>query len=234
MIKELKSEFKKAADPRKAKILVRFFKTGKGQYAEGDRFLGLTVPVTRGLAKKFRALPYGETLQLLRSPWHEERLAALIIMIDRFHQGGEQEKEHLYRDYLANTRFINNWDLVDISAEHLVGAWLADKNKKPILNLARSKNLWEKRIAMISCFYYIKRGESATALKIAHLLLADPHDLIHKAAGWMLRETGKRCSESILLDFLRKNYARLPRTTLRYAIERFPAKKRKELLAGNI
>ncbi|HAH32358.1 MAG TPA: DNA alkylation repair protein [Elusimicrobia bacterium] len=228
----LNAEFKKAADPAKAKLLARYFKTGKGEYAEGDKFLGLTVPVTRGLVKKFMKLPYSEIIRLLHSPWHEHRLAALMIMVERFHQGGEEEKASLHRMYLANTRFVNNWDLVDCSAGHLVGAWLAGRDKKLLFRLARSKDLWEKRIAMVSCFHGIVRRESAVALKIARLLLSDRHDLIHKAVGWMLRELGKRCSEKILVDFLRNNYASLPRTTLRYAIERFPKKRRKEFLTG--
>lgn len=228
----LRGEFKKLANPGKAALLAGFFKTGKGQYAEGDRFLGLTVPQTRLLAKKYQGLPLGKIKDLLTSPRHEERLCALLMLVDNFRLGGEKDKEKIYRLYLANTRYINNWDLVDLTAPRIVGGWLADKSKQPLMKLAVSKLLWERRIAMLACLHFIVNGKSATALTLARKLLDDRHDLMHKAVGWMLREVGKRCSKEILLDFLRKNYARLPRTALRYAIEHFPEKKRKELLAG--
>jgi len=229
----LKKDLKRAADPAKAKLLARYFKTGTGQYAEGDKFLGLTVPVTRSLAKKYKSLPLSALKALLRSPWHEERVCALMLLEQRFAAGSEPERKDIYEFYLANTRFINNWDLVDMSAPGIAGGWLKDKSRKPLYELAGSKLLWDRRIAMLACFNFIKSGESADALTLARLLLDDRHDLMHKAAGWMLRETGKRCSEKILLDFLEANYARLPRTTLRYAIEKFPAARRKRLLAGD-
>ena len=232
MLTALSADFKKAADPAKAALLARFFKTGKGEYAEGDRFLGLTVPQTRLLAKKYQALPLTAAVTLLHSPWHEERVCALVLLAENFRRGGEKEKKGIYRLYLANTRYINNWDLVDMSAPRIVGGWLADKSRRPLFRLAKSELLWERRIAMLACLNFIVNGESATALEIAGALLADEHDLMHKAVGWMLRETGKRCSQKVLLAFLRANYARLPRTALRYAIERFPLKKRKALLAG--
>ncbi len=232
MIKRLKEDFRKAANPAKAALLSGFFKTGKGEYAEGDKFLGLTVPVTRGLAKKYKNLPFGEIKTLLSSPWHEQRLCALMLLIGRFRKGGTAERKKIYDFYLENTRFINNWDLVDLTAPDIAGGWLKDKSRRPLYRLAGSGLLWDRRIAMLACFNFIKEGESGDALRIAKKLLGDKHDLMHKAVGWMLREIGKRCSEKVLLVFLKENYARLPRTTLRYAIERFPEKKRKEMLAG--
>jgi len=232
-LKDLKADFRNAAAPEKAALLARYFKTGKGEYAEGDRFLGLTVPVTRGLAKKHRGLPFADVKALLKSPWHEERAAALLLLEERFSGGGAAERKAIYEFYLANTRYINNWDLVDMSAPCIVGGWLKDKDRKPLYGLAGSELLWDRRIAVLACFNFIKDGESADALAIARGLLDDGHDLLHKAVGWMLREIGKKCSEDVLLGFLKDNYARLPRTALRYAIERFPAARRKRLLAGN-
>lgn len=231
-LKALKAELKKAADPGKAKLLARYFKTGRGEYAEGDRFLGLTVPATGSLAKKYRDLPLAAAKVLLRSPWHEERVCALMLLKDKFSRGGAEEKKEIYKFYLANTRFINNWDLVDMSAPVIVGGWLKSRRRAPLYRLAGSKLLWDRRIAILACFNFIKDGESADALALARRLLADEHDLMHKAVGWMLRETGARCSEKILLGFLKANYARLPRTALRYAIEKFPGTKRKKILSG--
>lgn len=232
-LKDLKRDLRAAADTGRAALLARYFKTGKGEYAEGDKFLGLTVPATRGIANKYKDLPLTDVQNLLSSPWHEERLCALLLLVEKFGKGGAAERKKIYRLYLAKTRSINNWDLVDLSAPRLVGGWLRDRSRKPLYRLAGSKLLWDRRIAMLACFNFIYDGESADALAIARLLLDDEHDLMHKAVGWMLRETGKRCSEKLLLAFLKDNYARLPRTTLRYAIEKFPPKKRKALLAGN-
>lgn len=229
----LRAGFAAAADPAKAALLARFFKTGRGEYAEGDKFLGLTVPATRALAKQHRTLPLSAVVTLLRSPWHEHRLCALLLLEEQFRRGGPELREKICSLYLANTRFINNWDLVDLSAPRIVGEWLKDKDRAPLYRLAKSELLWERRIAMLSCFAFICDGDAADALKIARSLLSDEHDLMHKAVGWMLREVGKRCSEKVLLSFLKVNYARLPRTTLRYAIERFPAPKRKNLLSGD-
>lgn len=228
----LKGDFAAAADPAKAALLARFFKTGRGEYAEGDKFLGLTVPATRAIAKKHRDLPLSDVAALLRSPWHEHRLCALLLLEAEFRRGGPELREKIYKLYLANASFINNWDLVDLSAPRIVGVWLKDRSRAPLYELARSPLLWERRIAMLACFAFIYDGDGADGLKIARLLLGDKHDLMHKAVGWMLREIGKRCSEKLLLDFLEKNYARLPRTTLRYAIERFSVSKRKQFLAG--
>ncbi|OIO02976.1 MAG: hypothetical protein AUJ51_05205 [Elusimicrobia bacterium CG1_02_56_21] len=228
----LKQDFKKNAGPLRARLLARYFKTGRGEYAEGDRFLGLTVPSTRLLAKKYKDLPLNQVKALLSSSWHEHRVCALMMLTARFRTGTVPEKRSIYSFYLASTRYINNWDLVDMSAPEIAGGWLKDKSRKPLYRLAGSKILWERRIAILACFNFIKAGESADALAIARLLLGDKHDLVHKAAGWMLREVGAKCSQKLLLDFLKENYARLPRTALRYAIEHFPREKRKELLNG--
>ncbi len=232
MLKKLKKDFAQAADPRRAGAMARYFKTGKGEYAEGDKFLGLAVPATRALAKRYKDLPLPDIKVLLRSPWHEERVCALMLLVERFDRAGAAERKKIYKFYLTGTRFINNWDLVDMSAPGIVGGWLKDKSRAPLYRLAGSKLLWNRRIAVLACFNFIKDGESADALALARRLLDDEHDLMHKAVGWLLREIGKKCSKKVLLDFLKGSYARLPRTTLRYAIERFPAKRRKNLLAG--
>ena len=235
MLNAIKKEFKDLTNPAKAALLARFFKTGKGEYAEGDKFLGLTVPQIRRIAKKHAAsLTLSDTAALLRSPVHEERLAALLILKDKYARGSGADKQRIFRLYLSGTRFINNWDLVDLSAEHIVGAWLEDKDKQPLLRLARSKVLWERRIALLATFRYIKAGESALTLKLVNEVLEDEHDLMYKAAGWMLREVGKRCSGTVLRDFLKKNYDRLPRTALRYAIEHFPENERLKYLRGDL
>jgi 3-methyladenine DNA glycosylase AlkD len=230
----IRRDFNVAADARQAALLARYFKTGKGEYAEGDKFLGLMVPATRALAKKYSGLPLGAVRALLRSAWHEHRLCALFMLAERFAREGEPGRKKIYGLYLANTRYINNWDLVDASAPRITGVWLIDKSRRPLYRLAASRSVWERRIAMLSCFAFIARGESADALAIARKLLNDKHDLIHKAVGWMLREVGSRCSREELLSFLRANYARLPRTTLRYAIEKFLPARRKALLQGRI
>ena len=231
-LKELKADFLEAADPARARLLAGYFKTGRGEYAEGDKFLGLTVPATRLLAKKYQDLPMSAVKVLLASPWHEQRVCALLLLERRFGKGAPAERKHIYDLYLASSRYINNWDLVDMSAPRIVGDWLKDKSRKPLYRLAASKLLWERRIAVLACFRFIAEGESADALALARRLLGDKHDLMHKAVGWMLREVGKRCSEKVLLDFLEAEYARLPRTALRYAIEKFPPARRKALLAG--
>ena len=234
VLKAIRTEFRKAADAGKAELLSGFFKTGRGQYAEGDKFLGLTVPQTRLLAKRYAGpLTLAQTSALLRSPFHEERLAALLILKEKYARGNAAAKARIFRLYLSNTRFINNWDLVDLSAEHIAGAWLEDKDKQPLFRLIRSKVLWERRIALLAAFRYIKAGESALTLKLVKEVLNDKHDLMHKAAGWMLREVGKRCSKKVLKDFLKANYNRLPRTALRYAIEHFPENERRKYLRGN-
>jgi 3-methyladenine DNA glycosylase AlkD len=223
------AELKKMADPCKAKVLQRFFKTGKGQYGEGDMFLGVTVPRQRMVAKKhWKDTSPSELSRLLESPIHEMRLTALLILIFQYQRSGAtaQEKQRIYKFYLRHAARINNWDLVDLSAPGIVGAHLADKNKSRLYSLARSDNLWERRIAIVSTFKFIRQGQPQETLKIAKMLLKDRHELIHKAAGWMLREAGKRCGETLLKQFLEENHGHMPRIMLRYAIERLPEAER--------
>ena len=226
MLKEIRKELRNLANPEKAKILMGFFKTGKGQYGEGDKFLGITVPQTRLVAKKHAQLPLAEVLQLLQSAFHEERLAALLILVLQYQQGDEKQKKKIFDAYLKNTQWINNWDLVDLTADRIVGAYLANKPKDLLFKLAKSKMLWERRIAMLATFHEIKIGRSEIALAIAEKLLLDQEDLMHKAVGWMLREVGKRCSQQAEEKFLQKYAKLMSRTTLRYAIERFEEGKR--------
>jgi 3-methyladenine DNA glycosylase AlkD len=232
-LKALRKELYGLANPADAKFLQGFFKTGPGQYGEGDKFLGLRVPALRTLARNYAELSRRDVLQMLASPWHEERLLALVIMVDAYQSGDAAERTLVHHDYLANTRYINNWDLVDASAGGIVGAHLAAGNIALLVRLARSKDMWERRIAIVSTFYFIKRDELAPTLRIATLLLHDSHDLIHKAVGWMLREVGKR-DRKVLDGFLREHYHGMPRTMLRYAIERHPEDLRKKYLAGSI
>lgn len=224
------------SNPEKAKNSTRFFKTGKGQYGERDIFLGVTMPEQRQLIKGFRHLPLPELIRLLQQPEHECRMCALLLMVAQYKKGSVALQQQIYQAYLQNTRWINNWDLVDASAEHIVGAWLnGRKEKRAVLEqLAHSPVLWERRIAMLSTFYDIKKGQSADALHLAQLLLHDPQDLMHKAVGWMLREVGKRCSIANEETFLRKHYLQMPRTMLRYAIEHFPESGRQAYLTGKI
>lgn len=227
MLNELRKELKINANPEKAEVLRRFFKTGPGQYGEGDVFIGIVVPILRKIAKKFTDLPLEKILVLLKSKIHEERLIALLILIAQFNSGNILEKEEIFQLYISHTSFINNWDLVDLSAEKIVGVYLDGKSKEILYNLARSDSLWERRISIVSTFHFIKKGIYNDALAIATILLMDKEDLIHKATGWMLREVGKRCSEEAEEAFLREHHSKMPRTMLRYAMERFsPEKKR--------
>jgi len=226
MLEDLRKDVKKASNPEKARQFQRFFKTGKGEYAFGDVFVGLTVPQSRALAKKYLALSLKEAEALLKSKIHEERLIALLILSTRFVKGDESERAKIHKLYLKNTKFVNNWDLVDTSAEYIVGMYCYEHGSTLLTKLARSKSLWERRIAMIATFYFIKQGESKETLKIAKLLLKDDHDLIHKAAGWMLREMGKRVSEKDLRKFLDQYASQMPRTMLRYALEKLPPQDR--------
>lgn len=222
-------ELKKQASSEKAMGLSRFFKTGKGEYGEGDKFLGVMVPQTRAVARKFSALSFAEIEKLLASRYHEARLCALLILVEQFKKGNNAVKEKIFQYYLANTRYVNNWDLVDLSAGKIVGAHLWSRPKSFLSALARSESLWERRIAMIASSYYIINNRFQEPLRIAKMLLQDRHDLIHKAVGWMLREVGKR-DIKVLEKFLDQNVGRMPRTTLRYAIERLPDSKRKYYL----
>src|SRR5665811_1661500 len=231
-LKKLKEEVKSLASPQKARILERFFKTGKGEYGEGDIFIGLQVPDARKIVRKYAHISLEDTLQLLASEIHEERLIALLIMVGKARRGDESEKEILFNKYLGNTLYINNWDLVDLSADKIVGSYLFEKPKDILYSLAASKNLWERRIAVMATFDFIKKGFYEDTLKLARILLNDRHDLIHKAVGWMLREIGKRCSQEVLEQFLLVNYKQMPRTMLRYAIERLPEDLRLQYLTG--
>ena len=210
-----------------------FFKTGKGEYGEGDRFLGIRVQVLRKLAGQQTDMSLETASRLLASEFHEERQLSLLILVSLFNKGTQKEKHAVYKVYLENTRFINNWDLVDCSAQHIIGAYLFTHNRKPIFRLARSKMLWERRISIMSTFYFIKRNEFDDTLSLSESLLHDPEDLIHKAVGWMLREIGNR-NQTIEENFLKIHYRDMPRTMLRYAIEKFPEKKRKAYLKGEI
>lgn len=208
---------------QKAAVLSRFFKTGPGEYGAGDKFLGVVVPDQRRVARMFRDLPLAEIRRLLRSPWHEERLTALLILVDQYLRGTPALQKKLFRFYLAHAKYVNNWDLVDLTAHVLVGPHVDPKNPVLLERLVRSSNLWERRIAMVATFHFIRQGNPGPALFAAERLMRDGHDLIHTAAGWMLREVGKRCSVQAERAFLDRHAAALPRTMLRYAIERFPA-----------
>jgi 3-methyladenine DNA glycosylase AlkD len=211
----------------------RFFKTGVGEYGEGDLFRGIRVPMLRSVAKNHKKLALPETLKLLCSAYHEDRLVALLILIQHFVNASDAGRAEIYRFYLKNTRFINGWDLVDASAPQIVGAFLWDKDRIVLRKLARSRNLWERRIAILATFHFIKRGEFNDTLEIASQLLSDGEDLIHKAVGWMLREVGKQ-NMKVEEDFLRRHCHHMPRTMLRYAIEKFPEAKRLRFLRGEV
>ena len=228
-LKNLRKDLKEFSNEEKAKLLMRFFKTGKGQYGEGDKFIGVVVPDSRKVAKKYSGLSLAEIDKLIKSKIHEERLVALLILVDKTKKEKEVKRE-IVEFYLAHTAYINNWDLVDLSAGYIVGKYLLKRDRKILLKLAQSKNLWERRIAMIATFAFIYEGEFEWTFKIAKILLHDEHDLIQKAVGWMLREVGKRVSQKELEDFLKENAKTMPRTMLRYAIERLPEPKRQYYL----
>ena len=244
----LKGDFQKLANPEKAKVLQRFFKTGKGEYGEGDKFLGITVPQIRNLVKKYRGLGFPEIDKLLHSSFHEERLLGLLIMVSQFEKGEPKTQEKIFNYYLANTKYINNWDLVDLTAPKIVGEYLWERhaefisasifNEKRILNqvqddvlykLVKSSSIWERRIAILATFAFLRKNEFTQTLKIAEILLHDKEDLIHKAVGWMLREVGKRNLE-VEEEFLKTYGQVMPRTMLRYAIEKWDLQKKKSLI----
>ncbi len=232
MLSKLQKDLRSFTNPEKAKILGRFFKTGKGEYGEGDKFLGIILPLQRSIVRKYwKEITFEEMKELVKSPLHEERLVSLLIAVDKFEKGNKKERKEIYDFYLSHTKFINNWDLVDLTAPRIIGAYLHDKDKEILTMLAKSKSLWEKRISILSTFYFIRQGDPSETFRIARLLINDKHDLIHKAVGWMLREIGKRCGEKAEEKFLQKYYKTMPRTMLRYAIEKFDNKKRKYYLA---
>ncbi len=229
--KNIRAELRQLADANIAHHSQRFFKTGEGGYGEGDKFLGIRVPLLRAQARKYRALPLTEILSVLKSPWHEERLLALLILVDRYTRGDARERDRIYARYLRHTKYINNWDLVDSSASYILGAHLMQRDKQPLYRMARSRNLWQRRIAIMSTFYMIKNNTYDDALAIALILKNDREDLIHKAVGWMLREIGNR-HRATEERFLQQHYQTMPRTMLRYAIEKFPQRKRRAYLQG--
>ncbi|MCE2721779.1 MAG: DNA alkylation repair protein [Betaproteobacteria bacterium] len=220
---------------RAAAFAARYFKTGEGEYGAGDKFLGVRMPALRQFARTVGEAGLDVALPLLKSGWHEARALALLLMVRAYEKGDPRIREAVYRTYLRHTKFINNWDLVDLSAAPIVGAWLADKpkeRKSVLTRLAKSKVLWERRIAILATHHSIRNGEATETFRIARLLLNDKEDLIHKAVGWMLREVGQRIGQDIEENFLKQVYREMPRTMLRYAIERLPEAKRKRYLLG--
>jgi len=222
----IRQALRHAADPAKARILSSFFKTGKGQYAEGDRFLGVTVPVQRAIARRFCTATPACLHSLLLSTIHEERLTALLILVQQFAAAGPADRRTLFDFYVAHRCSVNNWDLVDLTADKIVGPAAEDRGSALLVHMAKSPHLWTRRSAIVATFHFIKQGKPGPTLKIARLLLHDRHDLIQKATGWMLREVGKRCSSHILESFLDAHCRSMPRTMLRYAIERLPERSR--------
>jgi len=233
-VKEVLKELNLLRNPPKAKILQGFFKTGKGEYGEGDLFLGISVPQSRKIAIKYKNLPFSEIQKLLKLRIHEARLIALLILVENFKKADEKTRKVIYEFYLLSTEYINNWDLVDLSAGNIVGNYLEEKDTSILVKLAKSESLWERRIAVISTFDFIMHKNAKETLKIAEILINDKEDLIQKAVGWMLREVGKRVSQEVEEEFLNKYYRTMPRTTLRYAIERFDPKLREKYLKGFI
>lgn len=218
-------------NPEKAAHLSRFFKTGKGEYGEGDLFIGVTVPEQRGIAKKYRSAGFPVLRELIASPYHEVRLTGLLILVSQFEKNKNEEFRKSCVDfYLSQTRYINNWDLVDLSCYKLLGVWLTDKDRSLLYTLSESANLWEQRISIVTCMHFVRKGDFKDCLALSERLLNHPHDLIHKAVGWLLRETGKK-DRQVLTDFLQPRYRQMPRTMLRYAIEHYPEEERKKYLA---
>ena len=232
-LSSLRKDLRGLTDAKKAQVLSRFFKTGPGEYGEGSKFLGVTVPKLRAIAGRHPDLSLAELEVLLASPLHEERAVALMILSRLYSKGDEERKKTCFEFYLRNIDKVNNWDLVDGSAPGIVGARLARRSRAPLRRWANSKSLWRRRIAILATFHFIKQGEFEETLHIAEMLLDDKEDLIHKAVGWMLREVGKR-DLAAEQAFLRAHCKQMPRTMLRYAIERFPEKKRKAYLAGTV
>ena len=235
MIKQIEKDLKQYSNPEKAKHSQRFFKTGKGQYGQGDIFLGITNPEIKEVVRKYyKEIDDDTLLHFIQSKYHEYRMFGLQCLVFKFQRSKEEtEEKEIYEMYIANTKYINNWDLVDVTAHKIVGAYLENKERDILYTLAKSKGLWEQRIAIISTFWYIKDNDFKDALKIAEILVHHEHDLIHKAVGWMLREIGKR-DQDTEEKFLKKYYKTMPRTMLRYAIEKFEESKRQKYLKGEI
>lgn len=227
----IRQEIRALGDSAIAEHSQRFFKTGKGEYGEGDRFLGIRVPVIRKQVRKHREAPLKAIDKLLQSPWHEERLFAVLSMADRFRRGDKESRREIFDTYIEHRHYVNNWDLVDGSSHIIVGGWLESRNRKLLYRFARSKNLWERRIAIISTYQFIRNRDFDDTLAIAEILVNDEEDLIHKATGWMLREVGNRHLRTEE-QFLKRHYKTMPRTMLRYAIEKFPENKRQAYLKG--
>ena len=225
-------ELSKYADPDKASFFPKFFRTGKGEYGEGDKFIGVTVPNQRKLAKKFRDIDFKELRKLIKSPIHEHRLVSLLILVLKYERGDYKDKEKTVVFYLDNLNGVNNWDLVDSSAHKILGPWLLDKDRGMLYEYARSGHLWLQRISIITTLHFIKNNQLDDTYRISEILLGHEHDLIHKAVGWMLREAGKK-DENRLIKFLENHYSAIPRTTLRYSIEKFNKERRKKMLEGD-
>jgi len=227
-------ELAKLADPKVAERSRSFFKTNKGEYGYGDIFIGIKMPVLRELAKKYVDLSFTDIKKLIKSKIHEERLVALLILVYKFKKTkDESEKDKIYEVYTKHFKYINNWDLVDVTCPHIIGPYLMDKDRKVLYEWAKSDHLWTKRIAMVTNWWFIRKGDLGDVFKISKILLKDEHDLIHKAVGWMLREAGKKDLKA-LEAFLKKHYQTMPRTMLRYSIEKFPETRRKRYLKGTI
>lgn len=222
------------ASKERAAVNARFFKTGKGEYGEGDRFLGVTVPHARKVAKAFVGLSMADVEVLLQSSWHEVRLLGVIIWTVQWRNADERTQKAIFDSYLANAARVNNWDLVDVSAPTIVGEWLVERDRRVLHRLAKSKLLWERRIAIVATFAFIRRADPSATFAIADIVMQDTEDLMHKATGWMLREVGKRCGQATLVEYLSLRYHRMPRTMLRYAIEHFPPVERRRWLLGKV
>lgn len=226
-VEKLRDELLAAGSEAKARELARFFKTGKGDYGEGDRFIGVTVPVNRTITRRYLHLTPTQLAELLHSPIHELRLSALIAMVEQYksRHTTDAHRQEIVDTYIANTRYINNWDLVDLSVYNIIGAHLASRSRELLYRWALSSLLWEQRMAIVATMWFIRHGDYDDTIALARLLCHHPHDLMHKAVGWMLREVGKRDKQR-LIDFLNEHYTTLPRTLLRYAIEKLPQQER--------
>lgn len=232
-LESIRDELQKAANPKIASFLQGYFKTGPGQYGEGDRFRGIKVPVIRKIVRKARNLPMDGVVSLLNSSWHEDRLLALLVWVYQFERADEAGRVKIYQAYLNHQEHINNWDLVDLSAPTIMGGFLYNHNRSILYEMARSHNLWDRRKAVMATSYFIRNNDFEDTLSLAEILLHDSEDLVHKAVGWMLREIGKRNLEAEE-SFLIKHYKNMPRTMLRYAIEKFPEDRRQDYLKGRV